>query len=259
MSDALAIDRTRPAIAVVTINRARQRNAGNLEVWTGLRDAFPAFAGDGVRLAILTGAGGHFCAGNDITAFAAIRHDADAEQTWMDAIKAAYAAIQAAPFPVIAAIDGSCAGAGCGLAMSCDFRVATRDARFAIPAARLGILYPAEQTRRLASVIGIGNARRWLYGGAMQDAAAAAHDGFVDAVVDADAVAAAIEFARPFMDNAPLSIAGAKRQLNALADGRLEQNAEALEQLYREAEASADHAEAERAFAAKRPPRFTGR
>jgi enoyl-CoA hydratase len=256
---ALAIDRTRPAIAVVTINRARQRNAGNLAVWTGVRDAFPALAAEGVRLAIVAGAGGHFCAGNDIKAFAAIRHDPGAEQAWMDAIKAAYAAIQAAPFPVVAAIDGSCVGAGCGLAMSCDFRVATNGARFAIPAARLGILYPAEQTRRLASLIGIGNARRWLYGGALQDAAAAMQDGFVDALVDADPIAAAIEFAQPFLDNAPLSVAGAKRQLNALADGRFEQEAAALAQLYREAEASADHAEAERAFAAKRAPRFTGR
>ena len=123
----LAIDRTRPAIAVVAIHRAQQRNAGNFAVWAGLRDAIPALAGDGVRLAIVTGTGGHFCAGNDIKSFAAIRHDASAERHWMDAIKAAYAAIQAAPFPVIAAIDGSCVGAGCGLALSCDFRVASRD------------------------------------------------------------------------------------------------------------------------------------
>ncbi|MEO8755003.1 MAG: enoyl-CoA hydratase/isomerase family protein, partial [Casimicrobiaceae bacterium] len=126
IAQVVTIGRTRPGIAVVAINRPEQRNAGNFAVWAGLRDAFPALAADGVRLAILTGAGGHFCAGNDIKFFAAIRHDAAAERHWMDAIKAAYTAIQAAPFPVVAAIDGSCVGAGCGLAMSCDFRVASR-------------------------------------------------------------------------------------------------------------------------------------
>ncbi len=259
IANVVTIDRTRPRVAVVTINRPDQRNAGNFAVWAGLRDAFRALADAGVRLGVLTGAGGHFCAGNDIKFFAAIRHDASAERHWMEAIDAAYAAIQAAPFPVVAAIDGSCVGAGCGLAVSCDFRVASRAARFAVPAARLGIMYPLEHTRRLAALIGVANARRWLYGGVLQDAEAAAHDGFVDALADDDPVAAAIEFGRPFMDNAPLSIAGAKRQLNALADGTFERELEALAQLHHEAENSDDHAEAEKAFVGKRAPRFKGR
>lgn len=256
---ALHIDRSRPGIAVVVIDRPQRRNAGNLDVWQGLRTAFDALRAEPVRLAVLTGAGGHFCAGNDIFDYGAIRSDKDAQAAWMDAIKASYAAIREVPMPVIAAIEGTCAGAGCGLAMSCDFRVATRGARFAIPAARLGILYPPEQTRRLASLVGIGNARRWLYGGRAVDAQAAASDGFVDQIVEADAVAAAIEFAAPFVDNAPLSIAGAKRQLDALADGRFDGSLELFARLYREAEDSEDHAEAERAFREKRPPRFTGR
>ena len=78
-------------------------------------------------------------------------------------------------------------------------------------------------------------------------------------LTEADPVASAIEVGQPFMDNAPLSIAGAKRQLNALADGTFDRELDAFAQDYRECEQSADHAEAEHAFAAKRPPRFTGR
>ena len=259
MHPGLAIARPQRGIAVVTLDRPERRNAGDLALWLSLRDAFGVLAAEGVRAAILTGAGGHFCAGNDIKAYASVRHDPAAERQWMDAIRAAYAALRAAPFPVVAAIRGSCVGAGCGLAMSCDFRLAARDARFGIPAARLGILYPAEQTRRLAAHIGIANARRWLYSGDLHDADAALRDGFVDRVVDGDVVAAAIEFAGTFAANAPLSVAGAKRQLNALADGTLDTEMDALARLYAEAEASDDHAEAERAFAEKRPPRFTGR
>jgi enoyl-CoA hydratase/carnithine racemase len=259
MQQGLAIARPQRGVAVVTMSRPERRNAGDLAMWVGLCDAFGGFAADGVRVAILTGAGGHFCAGNDIKAYARVRHDPAAERQWMEAIRAAYDALRAAPFPVVAAIRGSCVGAGCGLAMSCDFRLAAPDARFGIPAARLGILYPAEQTRRLAAHIGIANARRWLYSGALHDADAARQDGFVDFVVEGDAVVAAIDFAHIFVANAPLSVAGAKRQLNALADGTLDTEMDALARLYDEAEASDDHAEAERAFAEKRPPRFTGR
>jgi len=246
-------------VVVVTMDRAHRRNAGNLALWQGIIDAFTALSTDDTRLAILTGAGDHFCAGNDIVDYGAIRGDRNAEDAWMQTIANAYAAIRGVPFPVIAAIDGACAGAGCGLAMSCDFRIATRAAYFAIPAARLGILYPPEQTRRLATIIGIGNARRWLFGGHKIDAEQAAREGFVDALVDNDVVTAAIAFAEPFVHNAPLSIAGAKRMLDALGDGRLEQAHELFARLYREAEDSEDHAEAERAFAQKRAPRFTGR
>jgi enoyl-CoA hydratase/carnithine racemase len=258
-ADALRVDRSRPSIVVVTIDRPHRRNAGNLDVWQGLRATFAAMRGEPVRLAILTGAGGHFCAGNDIFDYGAIRHDKASQAAWMSAIKDAYAAIRDVPVPVVAVIEGTCSGAGCGLAMCCDFRVAARDARFSIPAARLSILYPPEQTRRLASLIGVSNARRWLYGGHAVDAQAAASDGFVDAVVESDPIAAAVAFATPFLSSAPLSIAGTKRQLNALADGRLDQELATLDGLYHEAENSEDHAEAERAFKQKRPPRFTGR
>ena len=246
-------------VVVVTMDRAERRNAGNLALWRGLAHTFASLRGDGARLAVLTGAGGHFCAGNDIVDYGAIRGDRVAEDGWMASIVSAYAAIRDAPFPVIAAIDGACAGAGCGLAMSCDFRIATRGAYFAIPAARLGILYPPVQTRRLAAIIGIGNARRWLYGGHKIDASSALRDGFVDALAEDDSIGAAIAFAQPFMHNAPLSIAGAKRMLDALVDGELDAQSEVLARLYREAEDSEDHAEAERAFAQKRAPRFIGR
>ena len=184
MSDIL-IDRSRDQVAVVTINRPQRKNACDMAAWTDLLHAFAALSkNSGVRLAILTGAGNDFCAGDDIIAFRAIKDDAAAADAQRKRIQECYAALQDAPFPIVAAIRGVCVGGGCSLAMCCDFRIADATARIGVPVAKLGLVYPTIQLQRLVALIGAQEARRWIYTGELVGAAEAHRAGFLDALAD---------------------------------------------------------------------------
>jgi len=163
------------------------------------------------------------------------------------------------PVPVVAAIGGACVGGGCSLALCCDFRVGRPDARIGVPTAKLGLVYPTVQLVRLASLIGVARARRWVYGGELVGCSDALEAGYLDVACGDDVVAAAIEFGRPFMDSAPLSIAGSKLQLNAIAAGRLQEASAAIDAISAQADNSADYRNAATAFAQKRRPVFEGR
>ena len=259
MSDIL-IDRSRAQTAIVTINRPRRRNACDFHAWTDLMNAFLTFAKEGnVRLAVLAGAQGHFCAGDDLIAFSAIRDDAKAANEQRARIQECYAAIQAAPFPVIAAVSGVCVGGGCSLAMCCDFRVGDASARVSVPVAKLGLVYPTIQLQRLGALIGVQAARRWLYTGDTVNAEEAHRAGFLDALVEGDVVEAALHFGEPMLHGAPLSVAGSKAQLNAISTGQAIARQAELDDMGRRADESEDFREASRAFAEKRQPRFAGR
>ena len=259
MSD-ISVFRPEPAIAVVTIDRPARRNALNLAAWRDLAGAFRALARQRERrLVILTGAGGHFCAGADISEFAQVRADSAGGASYEREVAACYAAIRALPQPSIAAIEGSCVGGGCAIALCCDFRVMRRAARFGIPATKLGTIYTVEECRFLYSAVGLANAKRILYGGELFDVVAARQMGFADVVAKAGAVEAAIEFGAAMMANAPLAIAGTKLILQSLAAGEVERRRDEIAMLIREALDSEDYREGARAFLEKRTANFTGR
>jgi enoyl-CoA hydratase/carnithine racemase len=259
VSDILVAKRT-PQIAIVTIDRPARRNACDLAAWRDLAAAFTELGRDRtIRLVILTGAAGHFCAGADISEFAALRADSATGAAYEHDVEACYAAIAALPQPSIAAVSGSCVGGGCALAMSCDFRIARGDARFGIPAAKLGAVYTIRECNLLISLVGLANAKRILYGGDLMDAAAAARIGLIDERVDGDPIEAAIAFAETMIGNAPLSIAGAKLVLQAIAQGTLDHSKPAIEALIDRAFDSEDSKEGGRAFLEKRRPNFSGR
>jgi enoyl-CoA hydratase/carnithine racemase len=259
MSEIL-LDRSRAPIVIVTINRPAKRNACDFAAWRDLGSVFATLAGEGeTRLAILTGAGGHFSAGDDILAFASVRGNVELEASYRQSIRECYAAIESTPFPVVAAISGVCVGGARSLALRCDFRIADRTARFGIPSARLGLIYPTEQVQRLTALIGLGNARRWLYSGSLFDADEAQRIGFVEALADGNVIEEVVAFMTPTICNGPLAIAGTKLQLNAIAGDQLATHAPAIEALSLKADNSEDYAEAVRAFAGKRKPQFRGR
>jgi enoyl-CoA hydratase/carnithine racemase len=256
----IRLARPNPAIAIVTIDRPARRNACNLAAWQGLARNFRDLAQErDVRLVILTGAAGHFCAGADISEFATLRADSEGGARYEREVEAAYRAIQELPQPSIAAIEGSCVGGGCALALCCDFRVLRGNVRFGIPAAKLGTIYTVGECRLLLSVVGIANAKRILYGGELFDAAAAREMGFADAVVDGDPVEAAIAFGEAMAANAPLAVAGIKRILQELAYGDVESRKPEIAALIRQALDSQDYREGAAAFLEKRKANFTGR
>jgi enoyl-CoA hydratase/carnithine racemase len=249
----------RGSIAVVTLHRPERRNAVTLAMWRDLRRLFGALGRDrSVRALVLTGAGGHFCAGADIGEFPAVRRGAAAGAAYTRAVEACTEALMAVPRPTVAAIEGVCLGGGSGLAMACDFRVARAGARFGIPAARLGIVYGVLDSRNLVALVGVPRARAILFGGRPFDTAEALRIGFVDRVVAGRAKAAALDLAASFVDSAPLAVAGAKLTLNAIATGRTGPLAAEIRAAARRAAASRDYREAVRAFAEKRRPVFVG-
>jgi enoyl-CoA hydratase/carnithine racemase len=245
---------------LITLNRPARRNAVSLAMWRELQLICRRLSeAQDVRLVILTGAGGHFCAGADISEFAAVRGDAAAGKAYEEAVDGCYEALSGLGKPTVAAISGSCVGGGCALAMACDFRIADATARFGIPAARLGVVYSVRECRMLLSLVGLAGAKRILFGGEIVGVEAAMRLGLVDVMAEGDVVRAALDFAGPMRENAPLSIAGAKLILNALARDDVEAKTEAIEALIDRALESADAKEGARAFMAKRRPAFTGR
>ncbi len=250
----------RGAVAIVAINRPAKRNALNGEAWRALGATFRALHGDdGVRAIILTGRGGAFCAGDEIGAFAAVRDDPPARQHYWDGIMACYAAVSASTVPVIAAVSGPCVGGGCTLALRADFRIADATARFGVPPAKLGLVYPAKSTQLLAATAGLTMARRMLYTGELIGAESALACGLVSEIAANDVVEAALRLAEPVIANAPISVRAAKLACDAIQQGRLAQAVGEIDRLSDLADRSDDYREGARAFAEKRRPVFTGR
>jgi enoyl-CoA hydratase/carnithine racemase len=256
----ILVDTSRDGMVVITINRPERRNALDGDAWRGLGDAFAAASKrPGTRAIVLTGAGGHFCAGDDIVAFSKVRDDPAGRAVYWDSIMDCYAAISGSTVPVIAAVRGSCVGGGCTLALRSDFRLADASARFGIPPAKLGLVYPAESTRLLVAAVGITMAKRLLYTGEIIGAGEALASGLTTATIQGDVIEAAIAFARPIVANAPISLAATKLICDAIATDRVDAVSDRFEAMFRQADASEDAREGARAFAEKRAPRFKGR
>ena len=249
----------RAGVVQVTLDRPAKRNAVSLAMWHELGRLFGELGGRrDVRAVILTGAGGHFCAGADISEFATVRADAAMGRIYEEAADTATRAIRDCPRPTIAAISGYAMGGGCGLALACDFRVADLTARMGIPAARLGIVYGPLDCGLLLRQAGLANAKRVLYSGRAFGVDACAEMGLVDVVATADVLDEAHAFASELAANAPLSIEGAKLVLEALASGTAGAQAAEIEAFVARAMDSADYREGARAFVEKRQPHFTG-
>lgn len=246
-------------VAVVTLNRPAKRNAVTLAMWRELRDLFFGFADRrDIRAIILTGAGGHFCAGADISEFPTVRANAEMGRDYEVAADGATMAIRDCPKPTIAAVSGYAMGGGCGVALACDFRVGDASAKMGIPAARLGIVYGALDCSLLYRQVGLANAKRVLYSARAFGAEDCAELKLLDQVASGSALDAARGLAAEFAGNAPLTLRGSKFILETLAEGTAEQRSAEIHELIDAAMNSADYREGSRAFIEKRRPAFQG-
>ncbi|MBM7167812.1 enoyl-CoA hydratase/isomerase family protein [Streptomyces sp. G44] len=232
-------------VATVVIDHPAKRNAMTEDMWRGVPPLLAGLAADpAVRAVVLTGEGGTFCAGADISA---LRESA---QTAQELAVRAEEALAAFPKPTLAAVRGYCVGGGCQLAAACDLRLADEAASFGITPAKLGIVYPASSTRRLVSLVGPSTAKYLLFSGELIDAERALRTGLVDEVLPGGGLDERVaEFARILAARSQLTQAAAKE----FAAGRTGREAYWREQ----ARGSGDTAEGVAAFLERRQPRFT--
>ena len=248
------------ASAYVTFNRPAARNALTWEMYDGLVAACERVdAAREVRVLVIRGAGGKaFAAGTDIGQFSSFssREDAIGYERRLDAVIDRLERVGAA---TIAQVQGAATGGGCAIALACDLRVCTPDARFGVPIARtLGNCLSASNYARMIDLLGPARTKDLLLTGRLMDAEEAAAAGAVARVVDADAIEAAVrDLAAAIAGNAPLTIRATKEAIRRIQAGR-RPAAGAIDDLIEGCYLSADFKEGVAAFLAKRPPRFTG-
>ncbi|WP_231933633.1 enoyl-CoA hydratase/isomerase family protein [Micromonospora coxensis] len=207
VSDAELTVEVTGAVATVTIHNPARRNAMTAGMWKQLPVLLDGLEADpAVRALVLTGAGGTFCAGADLG-------DLDELLDAGDHSIAVAAEERLAAFakPTVAAVQGACVGGGCQLAVACDLRIAAQDARFGVPPARLGLVYPAPTTRRLTRLVGPSTAKFLLFTAELVDAERALRVGLVDEVLPVDGLTARVDaITAAIAQRSQLSVAAAK-------------------------------------------------
>lgn len=259
MPDVLLIER-RGGAAILTLNRPAAGNSVNAELAAALDEALPQLAADtALRALVIQGAGTRFfCTGGDIKEYRALAN-ADEVERIFGRTRRVLDLIEDFPVPTIAAVEGHALGGGAEIALACDLAVAGETARFGMPQVRLGIVPGWNGIERLVRRCGRPAALRMVAGGEPISAEAARAAGIVEEVVPAgQALDAALALAASFGKAGPLALRQAKALVAAAdftrSDALRSQAAAAFVQLW----FSADHHEAEAAFAEKRTPCFVG-
>lgn len=253
---------TEEEIATITLNRPEKLNALAGTMRQELVDAIHTADSDpSTRVLIITGAGGAFCAGGDIEFMKSLQSEGRLQEfrELLDAGKAVVMSIRSASKPVIAAINGVAAGAGCNLALACDYRFAAEGARLGQTFVRIGLHPDWGGTYFLPRLVGVSRALEIMMSGRMVDAAEALKIGMVDRLAPGDELLKeARHFAAALASAPPIAIEGIKRAVYASFANTLEEQLtlESLNQL--RAFQSSDAAEGLAAFTEKRVPRFSG-
>lgn len=263
MNPKLLVEADGDGVAAITLNRPEKHNAIDFETWGLLRDAALRLGADpAVRVVVLTGAGDQaFSAGADIADFPAHRSDSALAREYAEAFEGALDAVERMPKPVICKIRGICVGGGCELATAADVRIASADAYFAIPVAKIGVLLGYNEMRRLLRLVGPGRAADLLLTARRADAEEALRIGLVSEVVPPERLDERVaSLAREMAAYAPLTQSGHKRIIQtALRDPALSGLTDEERELPLAIFDTEDAREGYRAFLEKRPPVFRGR
>ena len=249
----------RGRVALVTMNRPEKRNAldGQMRcAFLGVMDRVRRDAN--TRAVVLTGAGDKaFVAGADIGEF---EGRSPVDQYRIMRLPTIFEAIERSPKPVIAAINGFCLGGGMELALACDIRIASTNAKLGQPEVNLGIIPGGGGTQRLPRIVGLGHALRLILTGEMITADDALKLGLVEEVVAPDAlIDRAMAIAEQIASKSPVAIAAAKEATRAAMSLPLEEGLRLETSLFQLCFSSEDKAEGVRAFLEKRAPNFSGR
>jgi enoyl-CoA hydratase/carnithine racemase len=246
-------------VGTLTFNNPERHNAMSLDMWRAASAVLEQFEADpAVRVIVLTGGGGKaFVSGADISKFESERATVEAVLEYNAAVDQFSKGLSECSKPTIAMIRGYCLGGGVGIAVCCDLRIANDVARFAVPAAKLGLGYGYANIRRILDLVGPQFVTEMLLTARQFDSAHAGRAGLVNHVVpDAEIENFVRDLAETIAGNAPLTIRAVKRIVRELS--RDEPDIAACDALVRRCFESADYREGRRAFMEKRKPVFRG-
>lgn len=250
-------------VARLAFDNPRRLNAMNVEMWRALPDLLTSIeSAEAVRVLVFEGAGERaFCSGNDVSEYDRVRADPSASASFNVMQLAGTNALRALTKPTIAAVHGYCLGAGLEISLLCDFRLCTNDARFGIPAVRLGLPYRYEDVVKLVDVIGLSRAREMILLGGQYGGEDAASFDLVHWCVSSrsELTAKVASVAAQLAANAPLSLRAAKMVFAELTRRDASPDLAGMQSLADVCYASRDYAEGRAALREKRKPQFEGR
>lgn len=248
-------------VATLTLNRPAVLNAMNLALKSALAVQIAELGGRrDVRAIVLTGSGRAFCSGGDIREMDAGRTPADTRERLLALHRNLFTPLAAIEKPVIAAVNGAAVGAGMSLALCCDLVFAGESASFGAVFSRRGLVPDAGAAFRLVRFVGVARAKEMIFSGRSVDAAEALQIGLAQRVLpDVDLLRETQAYAATLAQGATVALGLGKRLLDLAPGASLESMVEHEIGAVIQAIATADHAEALRAFAERRSPLFSGR
>jgi enoyl-CoA hydratase/carnithine racemase len=262
-SGKLLLDQPAEAVARLTISNPERRNPLDHEVLDAIAAIVPQLdRAIEIRYLLITGAPPVFSAGYDIVGIPDESFEQDAEALVAHPFHAAMEAVARHPWPTVAAVNGHAIGGGLELAITCDLRICAAGAKLGMPPAKLGLIYSHTGLRKFLDTVGLARTKELFLTGRNFGAARAESIGLVNEVVaDEELEQRSVNLAATIAGNAPIAMRGNKQAielLNATAELSEQQQAD-LVALRESCFSSEDFREGIRAFAEKRPPRWTGR
>lgn len=250
-------------VVTVTLDNPATKNACTGDMWVAIGATFRDLSWSGARAVVLTGAGGDFCAGADLTGGSGPSPRTGPPSTMLDNMRVladAVLAVHHCPVPVVAAVDGACVGAGLGLALAADLTWCSDRARFSAIFAKRGLSLDFGTSWFLRQRIGVHKAKELAFTARSLDGTEAHELGLVNAVVPAAQLDAAVrDLVEAIVAGPPIALSLTKRMLDGASTSSLAQalEAEALAQSLNVT--THDTREALTAYAERRPPAFEGR